>query len=32
MNNSKISLIIRHFSPAWFAASMGTGGVANLLY
>jgi len=30
--NNKITLIIRHFSPAWFAASMGTGGVANLLY
>ncbi len=25
-------MIIRHFSPAWFAASMGTGGLANLLY
>ncbi len=26
------NLIVRHFSPAWFAASMGTGGFANLLY
>ncbi len=32
MNNNKLSLIIKHFSPAWFAASMGTGGIANLLY
>lgn len=24
--------IIRHFSPAWFAASMGTGGLANALF
>jgi len=30
MANNK--LIIRHFSPAWFAASMGTGGMANLFY
>lgn len=27
-NNS----LVRHFSPAWFAASMGIGGFANLLY
>ena len=24
--------LIRHFSPAWFAAIMGTGGFANILY
>lgn len=24
--------LVRHFSPAWFAASMGTGGLANLIY
>lgn len=24
--------LVRHFSPAWFAAIMGTGGLANVLY
>jgi C4-dicarboxylate transporter/malic acid transport protein len=29
---SSFSQIIKHFSPAWFAMVMGTGGLANLLY
>jgi C4-dicarboxylate transporter/malic acid transport protein len=29
---SSFSQIIKHFSPAWFAVVMGTGGLANLLY
>ena len=29
---SKFSEIVKHFSPAWFACVMGTGGLANLLY
>jgi len=29
---SKFSEMVKHFSPAWFACVMGTGGLANLLY
>jgi C4-dicarboxylate transporter/malic acid transport protein len=29
---SKFSEIVKHFSPAWFACVMGTGGLANLIY
>ena len=29
---SKFSELVKHFSPAWFAMVMGTGGLANLLY
>jgi C4-dicarboxylate transporter/malic acid transport protein len=34
MENEKISLnnIIRHFSPAWYASVMGTGGLANVMF
>lgn len=34
MENNKLSLnnIIRHFSPAWYASVMGTGGLANVLF
>lgn len=28
----KMDNVIKHFSPAWFAAIMGTGGFANVLY
>jgi C4-dicarboxylate transporter/malic acid transport protein len=29
--SSKFSNIVKHFSPAWFASVMGTGGLANIL-
>ncbi len=29
---SKFSEMVKHFSPAWFACVMGTGGLVNLLY
>ncbi|MFZ5597119.1 MAG: C4-dicarboxylate ABC transporter [Bacillota bacterium] len=32
MSTGETKSIIRHFSPAWYASVMGTGGVANVLY
>lgn len=34
MEDQKINLsnVVKHFSPAWFAAVMGTGGTANVLF
>jgi C4-dicarboxylate transporter/malic acid transport protein len=31
-NHLNPGIIIKHFSPAWFASIMGTGGVANVLF
>ncbi len=30
--NKNLDLAIRHFSPAWYASVMGTGGLANVFY
>ena len=32
MAENDFNSLIKHFSPAWFASVMGTGGFANVLY
>ncbi len=32
MNKEAANSVVRHFSPAWYASVMGTGGLANVLY